>query len=82
MIIQYDTYPIDRHYIAAMVNGDYSGLSDLESEMLDSWIDSLPDGHKVWEFSNPDEYQLANDIVTGVLGECVEASLYMDSGEL
>ena len=42
MKFDYYTYHISEHYLPALINGDYSGLTDQEEAELNAWIDSLP----------------------------------------
>jgi hypothetical protein len=42
MKFDYYTYHLAGHYLPALINGDYSGLTDQEEKELTAFIDSLP----------------------------------------
>jgi hypothetical protein len=47
MTFDYYTYHISGSYLSALINGDYSGLSDEETANFDRFMDNLPpvEGH-------------------------------------
>lgn len=76
MTFDYYQYDICGHYLPAIINGDYSGLSDAEEAEVNHWLDTLPAeaayGH--WDISDecPD---FRRDDVSGLMGDCVTCRL-------
>jgi hypothetical protein len=67
-------YRIADYFIAAMVNGDTSGLEDEEEGLLDGFLQSI--GVGTWDYGS--EADFAQCDVTGLWGNCVEAKFYED----
>ena len=68
------TYRIGTGFICAIEYGDTSSLIPAEERALSRFLASLPgSGHWVWS----DEACFSRDEVTGLLGDCVEATLYV-----
>lgn len=68
------TYRIGTCFVCAIEYGDTSGLIPAEERALSRFLASLPgSGHWVWG----DEACFSRDEVTGLLGDCVEATLYV-----
>src|SRR6185503_12475563 len=74
---QYE-YTIGPHFLSALINGDTSGLSDVEEKELDEWLESLghSDGH--WattddhdEFGRCDVTNLRGSVETVVYNEVI-----------
>lgn len=71
-------YTIAGHYLPALVNGDDSGLEPSELEMLQTFIDNLPEQAKAghWAYDNEDE---GNDFticdVCGLYAGCYNVRL-------
>lgn len=42
-----DTYILPSYWAPALINGDYSGLTDEESAELDQWLTDQPEGWAV-----------------------------------
>jgi hypothetical protein len=55
---------MDHEFLVALINGDETGLSDEESEMLDKWEKSLPKGAKVYS-AESDDLEEGIDDITG-----------------
>jgi len=76
--IFYD-YVLGSHLASAIVNGDYSGLSDDEAEQLDQFIADLPNHYhyKAKQFKNFDMVNYSEDPhfsrceITGLQGDCL-----------
>jgi hypothetical protein len=51
-------YTLPEHWACALINGDYSGLDDEESELVDLWLESTSEerGEGHWEIP---EFELA-----------------------
>jgi hypothetical protein len=80
--IFYD-YVLGSHLASAIVNGDYSGLSDSEAEQLDQFIADLPNHyhyktkkHKIFEPVNYEqEGNFARCEITGLFSDCLDFQL-------
>lgn len=59
-------------WATAIINGDYSGLSDQETAQLDQWIASqeLPNGHWDGFDEEKDSLGFSRDDITGMAGDC------------
>jgi hypothetical protein len=72
-------YVLGSHLASAIVNGDYSGLSDSEAEQLDQFIANLPNHYhyKTKQFKNLDladyseEPSFSRCEITGLHGDCL-----------
>lgn len=60
-------YRISSHYLPALINGDESGMSDEESEMLNAFYASLP-GYGHWDCEDDSSF-----------AECEVSGLYADT---
>lgn len=78
MIKEYDTYTIASHFVSALEYGDYSGLDDSEEKALEAFLDTLPRGYHIWQWSD-DGGEFATDEITGLKSSCVSVTLYVDS---
>ena len=65
-------YNVCGHYASAIINGDYSGLTDEEAEQLNSWINNeVPAGAGHFDgFSEDDATGFSRDEVTGLMADC------------
>ena len=67
-------YRIAECFVCAIEYDDRSGLLPAEERALSRFLDSLPEsGHWVWG----DEPSFTRDDVTGLLGQCLDATLYV-----
>lgn len=67
---QYD-FQLGDWWASAIINGDYSGLSDGEEAELDAWLaaNSIGEGH--WDgFGEEDSLGFCRDDITGLGGDC------------
>ena len=80
MLIEYDRYSIASHYVTALENGDYTGLEDHEEEELENFLNTLPRGYHCWQWS--EDTQFSKDEVTGLMADCVEGILYVESASV
>lgn len=71
----HDTYKIAGHWLAALINGDETGLSDDESEQLQAWLETLPPGPHMYNVGECAEF--ARDCVSGLMADCYETELYV-----
>lgn len=74
-VVNFDSidFTVAGHWLSAMFNGDYTGLSDSEARQLDSFIaretNGLPAGH--WAGGDEDDGAgFAQDEVSGMLADC------------
>lgn len=77
MLIEYDRYSVASHFVPAIENGDYTGLTDEDEKALEAFLDTLPRGYQVWNWS--EDEQFCTDEVTGLEASCLEGVLYVDS---
>lgn len=64
------------HYLSALINSDYSGLSDTEAAELDAYMmtfSALPD---LTISTHDDESQFAVDAVSGLHADCYTVRFY------
>ena len=68
-------YDIAKHYLSAIVNGDYSGLDASDADLLNTFLDDTPQG--CWEFPEEEQYgNFKRCDVCGLMADCVNATLY------
>lgn len=76
-------YKLGAQFASAIVNGDYSGLTDSEGQQLDLFISQLPNHyhyktkqHKLFDMV---DYEQEPDFdeceITGLMGDCVDFEL-------
>jgi hypothetical protein len=71
--MQFDRYEfnIAGHFASALINGDYTGLSDEDAECLNCFInDHVPAGAGHWAGFDEDTQNFVRDEVTGLWAEC------------
>jgi hypothetical protein len=79
MKFDYYTYHISEHYLPALINGDYSGLTDQEEAELNTWIDSLPvSGHFDYLYRSEDIRECE---ISGLLNNTIDVRLYFQPQE-
>jgi len=79
MIFDYYTYHLAGHYLPALINGDYSGMDDQESEQLDRWTDSLPVRGHFDVISEESDFRLCD--ICELHADCYEVRLYFQTQE-
>jgi hypothetical protein len=77
--IEYD-YKISSHFSTAIEYGDTSGLSEDDCESLDIFLEDLPEGSKVFEYGENDNFE--KDEVTGLMSDCIDFKVYIDKESL
>ena len=71
----YFTYHIAEHWVCAIENGDYSGLTDDEALALDGFLETLPRNALGWHWG--DEPSFAMDEISDLMANCLEGRLYI-----
>ena len=73
----FDTVTIGAHWSAPIVNDDRTGLSDIEEQTLDLWLDRHEGMTVVFreETANFDR-----DEISGFLSDCITADIYLNRG--
>jgi hypothetical protein len=76
MKFEHYTYHLAGHYLPALINGDYSGLTDQEEKELTAFIDSLPvTGH--FDIISEESYFKRCEICE-LHANCYEVRLYFE----
>ena len=65
-----DTYILPSYWAPALINGDYSGLTDEEAAEIDQWLTDQPEGWAV-DVSETFFFSHRND-ANNVPGDCAE----------
>lgn len=68
----YELYTIGAHFLSALVNNDYSGLTNEESIILDNWFKSKNIEGSNWDFLPFEEVDYFKCEITGLMGDTVE----------
>ncbi len=76
-IILYDTINIATQYLTALINDDYSGLSDEDEIELNEWYkENIPsDGIFVFEIVS-EESEFDKDAVTGLMADTYTVNIF------
>jgi len=79
--MQFDhyTYHLAGHYLPALINGDYSGLSDQEEAELNAWIDALPVTGHFDVISEESDFKQCE--ICELHADCYEVRLYFQPQE-
>ena len=82
MKFDYYTFNIGSHYLSAIINGDYSGLSNQEQSDLDQFLNNLPVDNGHFDLVNYDGEGFFDECeVCGLYSDCIEARLYFPLNE-
>jgi hypothetical protein len=76
MKFDYYTYQIGGHYLSALMNGDYSGLDDQESQQVDAFLNNLPVNKGHFDVMDLDNSSFSICEVCGLYSETYEVRLY------
>lgn len=75
-------YTIAGHYLPALINGDDSGLEERECEILQTFIDNLPEqakaGHWAYNDENREDFTVCD--VCGLYAGCYNVRLMFKKG--
>jgi len=62
-------YTVAEHWLSAIINGDYTGLSDQEESDLNAWLDANQESGAHWD---TDGYiSFGRDEIGGLMADCV-----------
>ena len=73
---EWDTVKIGTHWLSALYNGDESGLSEEEIELLDAWERKLPKPYTLDIIDDDPEFGV--DVVSGLRGDVVRVRIMVD----
>lgn len=73
-------YTIGEHFLSAIINDDYTGLSDNEERELNEWLEGVnrPEAH--WDCDSDTETELAICEITGYANNCVRITQHIYKG--
>ena len=75
-LIPENEYSVAGCYLSAIINGDYSGLTDDEEQELNNWLDDVEHVNGThWEVS--EESCFDTDEITGLLADCYTLIQYI-----
>ena len=74
--IHIDTLTMASHYLPALINDDYSGLSETDENNLDAWFADYKDSGATYTFNVSDDTDLAIDTVTCLLADCYTVQVF------
>jgi len=80
MKFDYYAFFVSEHYLSALINGDYSGLSDQEEAELNAWIDSLPVSGHFDVISEESDFKQCD--ISELHADCYEVRLYFQPQEV
>lgn len=70
----YYEYRISQHFVAAIVNGDHTGLDDDEEQALNDFYGALPTDCGTWEFEEEASFMRCD--IIDMHSDCVKAKLH------
>ena len=73
------TYHLASHYLPALINGDYTGLTDWEEAELNAWVDSLPVSGNFDVISEESDFKKCD--ISELHADCYEVRLYFQPQE-
>jgi hypothetical protein len=79
MQLDHYTYHLAGHYLPALINGDFTGLSDQEEAELNTWIDSLSVSGHFDVISEESDFRLCD--ICELHADCYEVRLYFQTQE-
>ncbi len=80
MKFDYYQYEISAHFASAIINGDYSGLTDKEIKEIDLFMDNLPVKNGHFDLVEGED-NFSECEVSGLFDDCIEARLYFPINE-
>ena len=82
MKIDTHDYKIAGHWMSALFNSDYSGLTDEESTQLDIFIAGLPSNRIGWNIAEDEEGHFALDEISGLYAKVYDSQLVVEIKKL
>ena len=79
MKFDYYAYHLASHYLPALINGDYTGLTDWEEAELKAWVDSLPVSGHFEVISEESDFKQCD--ICELHADCYEVRLYFQTQE-
>ena len=79
MEFNYYIYDLASHYLPALINGDYTGLTDWEEAELNAWVDSLPVSGHFDVISEESDFKQCD--ICELHADCYEVRLYFQTQE-
>lgn len=81
--MDYVEFTLSDHWASAVINSDYSGLSDEEERQLDAFLQAVAAergaGH--WDgWAEEDSQGFDRDEITGLRGDCSRARYHFQKG--
>ena len=73
------TYHLASHYLPALINGDYTGLTDWEEAELNAWVDSLRVSGHFEVISEESDFKQCD--ISELHADCYEVRLYFQPQE-
>lgn len=83
MLDDYFDYNISEHFLPAIINGDYSGLSDDEENQLNRFLSTANTvDNPRWDIDQPEnqDAHFAACDVTGLFSNCYNVKLHFNKG--
>ncbi len=68
-------FNIGSHFVSALINGDYSGLNDQESHLLDTFVVWVGDHESVDVVDGEPSFNIC--AVSGLHGDCFSVRFYI-----
>jgi hypothetical protein len=81
MFNDYYEYDIGGHFLSAMINGDCSGLNDVEEKQLNDFLDGLPVQGGIWDYMEDVAVDFVRCEVSGLRNDCVCMRLWFTKGQ-
>ena len=63
-------YTVAEHWLSAIINGDYTGLSDEEENQLNDWLDDNQEMASHW--SDGESMGFDRCEITGLMSDCIK----------
>lgn len=79
IVNDYYDFRISGHFLSAIINGDYSGLTDTECIQLDSFIDDYSLlKNSIWDVDTAEDQDshFAECDITGLYSDCYSVKLH------
>ena len=74
-----DDFNISAHWLPALINGDYSNLSDSEELQINEWQDEIRDDHAILFGEIPEGTEFTSDAISGLMADCYLVRVYLET---